>query len=970
MIIMDDLKILCGTVKKIIKILKPENKAISFIVVIGKKKQGKTTFLRQSNLTHYPININNNADCFYNKHGIILELGEAWLWQSKYLLTHTLKSLNKHYCGITGMILCIDSSELLSSESEELLEKCRQHVQLAERFSKSLGKYISTAVVLTKVDVLAGFYEFFQTDHDLKKPLGFSLNTTKQRSKLVANYRQRFEEMLETLGQQIIHKLHPVRSSMRRTLIREFPSQLSSLCTPIQFIMQNLPLEYLQINAIYFISSEQGGLSLDKINKKIQQAYALTIENYYPQSNNYRAYFVKGALRAFQEQTKLNKQKMNSAQKWLLNIGVGIATLMIFVLLKFHYKTTQILDETGRELLLYQNLLPRKAQTDAIYHLTMANTKLQEVPTKFLLPSINFLKKQLKTKTTEHLINSFLPQLLKNLEIELAKSTKKPEELYQALKIYLMFAAPEYLNKTQVISWFNKNWQTVADKKHKLPLLKRILEEKIKPIEVNQQLVRDLRNQLNSLPEEYLFYLLAQNEFPQDKIFLTAEGFNLNHFPIPIYYTKKGFHDLLNKIPMISLKLQQENWVLARLDLRKLDLILEESYFTAYVYWWKNFLKKIRLEHYQNYQEGGVLTTKLQEKNSIANLVKFINENTSPEVLQNGAIFNQKIAKEFTNLNLINDLTLKELNLNLNELSKFLATLAVAHDSGQTAFNITKMHFQETNLVDPLSNIYKKARFLPEPISQWVKQLADDLWLNLITESKTFLNNIWQNTVFNEYITKIANRYPLAKKYTEEINLTDFDNFFAFDGTLNNFVKDYLKPFLDLSTAEWRPKEINGSIMPINSEVIIDLIRANVISNMFFKAKKNNSMIDFSLQKISLDPVVINLQLTIGNKTLVDNQDSESFTTFTWPLTNANLSLASIDGNKYDISETGPWAFFKILDKVNVIADREDSSRLQILFEINGNSGRYLLKTQNPINPFSPGILTDFKLAQNLTSMA
>ena len=104
----------------------------------------------------------------------------------------------------------------------------------------------------------------------------------------------------------------------------------------------------------------------------------------------------------------------------------------------------------------------------------------------------------------------------------------------------------------------------------------------------------------------------------------------------------------------------------------------------------------------------------------------------------------------------------------------------------------------------------------------------------------------------------------------------------------------------------------------------------------------------------------------IGNITLDDNQSSDSDVYFNWPSFDAKLSLTSIDGNHYELDEAGPWAFFKMLQKVNVMVDNDDSSSLQILFEVNGNSGRYLLKTQNQINPFSPGILAGFNLNEDL----
>ena len=48
------------------------------------------------------------------------------------------------------------------------------------------------------------------------------------------------------------------------------------------------------------------------------------------------------------------------------------------------------------------------------------------------------------------------------------------------------------------------------------------------------------------------------------------------------------------------------------------------------------------------------------------------------------------------------------------------------------------------------------------------------------------------------------------------------------------------------------------------------------------------------------------------------------------------------------------------------MTDDQDSASLQILFDVQGKTGRYLLKTQNQINPFSPGILSGFQLTPNI----
>ncbi|MDI9817895.1 MULTISPECIES: type IVB secretion system protein IcmF [unclassified Legionella] len=969
----NSLTAICDALKKVLDFLKPQHNALSFLLVTGKIHQGKTSLLRQSHLTHYPIEIESHANLFYNQHGVILELGESWLNQSDNLIAYTLKQLNHCHRNvrISGLMLCVDSSELLLAEPVPLLDLCKSHAQLLERFGQGLNYPVDTAIILTKLDALAGFCDFFQTDHanELIKPLGFSLESNKQRNKMLDHYRQQFDQMIEVLGQQIINKLHPARSSVKRTLIREFPLQLASLRVPVQSLIQNLPAQLFRLQSIYFTSAEQGGVSVDKLNKKIQHEYALTIQDRFPQSNNYRAYFIEGAIRAFQDQTKRYIAKASTTQQWLIGLAASIACLSLVGLIQQHYKTSRLLDEASKELIRYETLIGQSNKTPALYHLSLAATKLQQIPGNILsVPAVEQLKTQLYSHAKSHLHSDFLPELVSGIEQIIADPAQTQIARYQALKIYLMLGEPEHYSEKEVIHWFNEHWKAndQTNLQKRLLLLENALRKPFQPVAINRQLVSDTRNYLNALPVTYLYYSLAKNNFSSSQQEISVSGFELASKKLPFYYTKAGFKETIARLPEISSMLQRENWVLARQDLVNLPSQLEQAYCFEYVTWWKNFIKRTIPLHYQDYQQGKQLIQNLQQDNSVTRLVELMQQHTSPEANQSTTLFNQKIANEFTSLNLMSNSAINELSLTIHELEKFLTTLSLVNDQGRTAFELTKARFQGGALSDPLSALYNRARQLPEPVDAWAKQIADDTWFIFITASKHYLNHQWQQTVYTEYRDSLANRYPLNST-DNEVNITDFDHFFSPRGTLNNFVANYLKPFLDTSSPQWQPKEVNGYIMPISNDIINELIRANVITNMFFSPDSQHSRIEFSLQKINLDPVVSSLKLTIGSNTLTDNQNSESFGHFNWPQTHAKLSLDSIEGSHYELEEAGPWAFFKMLQKVNVLVDGEDSASLQILFEINGNSGRYLLRTQNQINPFSPGILTGFFLKEKVT---
>ena len=970
------LQALCHAVKKTIAQLKPQTNELSFLLLIGRDKQGKTTLLHQSHFERVNVDAGLGADVYYNQHGIIVMLNESWLQQQPHLLQYTLKQLNRCHNGlkISGIMLCVDMNDILISEPLEFAQHSKAHTQLLARFGNSLGYRVDTAIMFTKLDALAGFCEFYQNDHetDLQKPLGFSIDWISREGKWLHNYKEQFARFIEVLSQDVILKMHPARSTIKRSLIREFPLQLASLNGAIQALIKTISPKLFCLRDIYFSSGEQGGISKDCINKKIQQEYALTVQDTFPQSINHRAYFIEGALFAFQQQTKRTPAPVTIPHKWLTGMLVGGLSLSIVAIGVQHVLSTQDLTESQKELLTYQSVSNQHQgdPTFALYHLTKARETLNKLSSHaFYSSTMDRLKIKLNLYTEQQLQGNFLPMVLSEIEQTIIDTRQSQVDRYKALKIYVMLGDPTKLSSSEVMDWFQQKDQALSleQRTSKHALLKQMLQQPFQAAPINRQIVSDVRNYLNALPPSYLYYNLAKNQFSKEMQPQNIDGFEFATHELPIYYTKAGFEATTAKLPAISAQLQADNWVLARQDLTQLPKLLQQSYCNEYVLWWQNFMKKSKPLRAKNYQQAQYLANTLRQGDSFSKLAFLIQKETSPLSLQNSpenmVLFNQEIASKFTEINLMSQSAVMNLSTNLSELEKFLSTLSAVNDNGKTAFTLTKARFENDNIYNPLTAMYATARQLPEPLATWTKQVADDTWFVLINDSKNYINQQWQQTVFNDYKYTIAHRYPLDSGETQEVALRDFDRFFSNNGVLNTFIKDYLKPFLDTSQAQWQAKELNNYMLPISPENMNELIRANVITTMFFNENSNTSNIDFSLQKLTLDPIVGSLDLVIGNSKLHDTQDSETQANFHWPQgNNAKLTLNSIEGKHYELEETGPWAFFKMLQKVNVLADEQNNANLQILFEVNGNSGRYVLKTQNQINPFIPGILNGFVL--------
>lgn len=966
---------LCHAIKKIIWQLKPLNNGFSFLILTGKPDQGKITLLRQSGLRHIITEGEAVTDIYYNEHGIIVHISESWIHQSKTSLSQTLKQLNRCYrhIKITGILLCIDVNELTEAEPIELSKHIKTHNELLHHFGINLNYRIDIGIIITKIDALAGFCEFYQHEHenDLCNPLGFSLNENQNKDKLEKNFKIQFDLFTESLGQQVLNKVHPARSGIKRTLIREFPVQIGYLRLALQSLVESISPKFFRVQSVFFTSARQGGFSHDNLNKRIQQEYALTLQNTFPLSSNYRAYFIQGALLSFQQHTKQNGLETNHYSLKNIRIIAGITMLSLLVIAYHHYTSIRLLDETSKEWIAYDTLTAQhNGDISALHHLTNAYSTLEKVNnTLFPLNSIKLLKEQLDNKKTEHLNTVFLPNLLKEVEAFLADNQQPYEARYAALKIYLMFGEPEHYQPEAVTAWFQKLWEKEPHQpfySKKLALLNQTLKSPLSPIQLKREVINDTRNYLNALPISYLHYALAKNYFPTEKKSIEIKGFSLASTAIPLYFTKDGFRELIPKLPIIANILSNESWVLGKQSPYNLKKLLEQAYSYDYVLWWKNFIQKSAPLHVQSYQDAIHLTQMLRQHDAINTLTTFIQDQTSPELNAQSTVFNQQVASQFTDLNLISDTALNPLNNTITEMVKFLTTISVVNDQGKTAFTISKSRYQGDNLPNPLSLFFTQTAQLPEPVSSWVRQLASDTSFILMNDAKNYINIQWKNTVYRDYINTIMKRYPFDPSQTEEVALEDFNHFFSTRGVLNSFVEQYIKPFLDTSEPEWKLKELNNFVLPVSPTILHELIRANIITNMFFAKNDDSTSIEFNLQKSDLAPVVQSLLLVIGNKSLNDTQQNNSFTHFQWPESDAKLTIYSNEGEKFTVTEHGIWAFFRLLQKVEVQTDANDNTKLQVLFEINGHSGRYLLTTKSFLNPFTPGILSNFTLSDSI----
>ena len=92
---------------------------------------------------------------------------------------------------------------------------------------------------------------------------------------------------------------------------------------------------------------------------------------------------------------------------------------------------------------------------------------------------------------------------------------------------------------------------------------------------------------------------------------------------------------------------------------------------------------------------------------------------------------------------------------------------------------------------------------------------------------------------------------------------------------------------------------------------------------------------------------------------------------FVWPGNsndqNVKLTIDTINKKRYTLDETGPWAWFKFLDKAN-LQPGNDTQHYQLLIALNGSAAKFTLESDRPINPFVPNVIQLFELPAKLTN--
>ncbi|MDW2009450.1 type VI secretion system membrane subunit TssM [Vibrio sp. Vb0301] len=647
---------------------------LPWYVLIGPPGTGKTTVLKQSGL-EFPLGDSLGSDSiagvggtrhcdwwFANKAVLIDTAGRYTTQDSQEKVDskawHGFLGLLKKYRTqrpINGAIVTISLASVMSQTRTERSLHARAIKSRLQELKNQLGMQFPIYVLLTKMDLVAGFNEFFA---DLSKEerddlFGFMFpREVDDERGVISLFNKEFHGMLERLDARMLRILETEDDLDKRALIFEFPKQLRVLQANLdeflaEIFAQNSFEEPALIRGVFMLSSVQEGLPVDKLMNESTNGLGLNRLALAKSQTGSHSYFVKNLFDKviFKEQLlgTVNRHYQKQSGWMRRGVYIGCTTLLLgaSALWFMSYKwNSQLIVDTNEQASHIDALIGAQS-LDFEADIVSAVETLDRLMTLPLGKQSNYgdadsvkrfglyqgdkVSQAANNAYSDALTQYFAPLLLDSLVSEMESNQQHREYLYETLKTYLMLFNPDKYQQDEVLAWFNFYFERQYPGELSADLRRRLLQHTQyllgndgQGFTYNTAAVTSAREVLTqmSLPErayQRMKIQFSKSHVPSFRLtdvlgpkgleqFERASGKPLSQ-GISGFYTYNGFHSIFQiQINRTVKSLMEENWVYGD-DLKAHEIDqdsaiqgVQSRYYQDYVNEWKTLIEDIQLK--------------------------------------------------------------------------------------------------------------------------------------------------------------------------------------------------------------------------------------------------------------------------------------------------------------------------------------------------------------------------------------
>ena len=311
------------------------------------------------------------------------------------------------------------------------------------------------------------------------------------------------------------------------------------------------------------------------------------------------------------------------------------------------------------------------------------------------------------------------------------------------------------------------------------------------------------------------------------------------------------------------------------------------------------------------------------------------------------------------------------------------------------------------NLKDQISTVVNQlqvdAARKPPPFNTLLNKLAQDS-ADVVRSPRDRLNAQWQAAKVAAFFQdNLSGRYPLARSSIQwsggppggaaavpantiqwvnpdagagvrrstvqgppDATLAAFSRFFGPNGLMDTFFQQSLKPYVNTSSGNWTWRGPAGPEQSISPEALQAFQRAAVIRSAFFPGNSPAPAVRFQLAPAQLSGSASQMTLRVDGQTLNYSAGQPARTAdlqWTGASGQAQLEFLPASGSP-PLSETGPWAWFKLLDQAQI--QPIGASQFRMTFQLGGQQAIYELRLPSDYNPFRLRELEGFRCPDTL----
>lgn len=551
---------------------------LPWYILIGPPGAGKTTALQHAGLD-FPVSQElgdgpvrgiggtRTIEWWFTDRAVLIDTAGRYTTQDSDAAvdarawTGLLDLLKKHRPRqpVTGIVVAISVTDLIGADESAALSHGRAIRQRLNEVQSAFGVRTPVYVSLTKLDLLAGFNEFFDdlpaSEREQVWGATLEFDTATGRSKAAPDdttFGREFDALMARLDERLLARIQAESDIARRSLVFGFPQQVATLRGPLLALMRIIARETKfeptpLVRGFYLTSATQTGRPIDRLIGAISARVGMELATSPGEAPRGRSYFLHDLLArvVFPEAAiagrDIKAERRRALVRWALVGTASAAAVAVATLWTLAYIRNASLierlevragalqhdaDALGNAPIADDDVTRPLAVLEQARALPFASTASPADSSPGFSWGVGrekSLRAQVDGAYRNLLNRQFLPRLLLVLEGAVGRLNSAPDagtqgktgrapdprpDIYNLLRVYLMLgrAAGAPLDRAAIEAWFADHWADTYPSDEQAPVraalqrhLRTLLDGPLVPPKINAPLIASARERIGTL---------------------------------------------------------------------------------------------------------------------------------------------------------------------------------------------------------------------------------------------------------------------------------------------------------------------------------------------------------------------------------------------------------------------------------------------------------------------------------------